>query len=179
MDKQSIRTAMRKKRKNLSLADKQGKDFLILEHLKEIVVSETHIGVFLSFQDEIDTFPIVEYLFENGIKVSSSKIEENNLVFYQLSSPAAIETGVYGIPIPQSNVKTIAQEMGILLMPLLAFSKGKHRIGYGKGYYDRYLKDYKGLKVGLAYDFQYLPFFETNQYDIPLDIIVTESKIVK
>jgi 5,10-methenyltetrahydrofolate synthetase len=179
LDKQSIRTTMRKKRKNLSLAEKQRKDFLILEHLKEIVAFETHIGVFLSFQDEIDTFPIVEYLFEKGIKVSSSKIEENNLVFYQLSAPATIETGVYNIPIPQSDVKTRAQDMGILLIPLLAFSKEKHRVGYGKGYYDRYLKNYKGLKVGLAYDFQYLPCFKTDQYDIPLDMIVTESQIMK
>jgi 5,10-methenyltetrahydrofolate synthetase len=170
---------MREKRKKLSLEEKKRKDFLILENLKEFLTREMHIGVFLSFHDEIDTFAIVEYFLSNGRKVSSSKIEGSELVFYQMDSMEDIETGKYDIPVPKSELKTMSEEMGVLLVPLLAFSKEKHRIGYGKGYYDCYLKDYKGLKIGLAYDFQFVPSFEIDEHDVPLDILVTESKIYK
>ena len=82
----------------------------------------------------------------------------------------------YGIPEPFSGRAVIPS---ILLVPLVAFDKKLNRIGYGGGFYDRYIKKIKKNKkivtIGLAYSFQKIKEVPTNQYDIKLDFIVTEK----
>ena len=83
----------------------------------------------------------------------------------------------YGIPEPVSN-KIVYPD--ILLVPLVAFDKKLNRIGYGGGFYDRYLKRLKRIKkiitIGLAYSFQEVKKIPINDYDIKLDFIITEKK---
>ena len=153
------------------------KDALIYESMKKILRGKEHIGIFLSFKSEINTFPIVKWLFEKGKKVSSSKIENQTLNFYCLRDENDTHLGTYQIPMPNSEVITLPNEMDAMIVPLLAFDKTKNRVGYGKGYYDRYLQQYQGLKIGIAYAFQYIEEVVMDEHDIAMDIIITEEQI--
>ena len=96
--------------------------------------------------------------------------------YWSIEDPLLINK--YGIPEPSSDRVVIPS---ILLVPLVAFDKHLNRIGYGGGFYDRYIKKIKKNKkivtIGLAYSFQKIKEVPTNQYDIKLDFIVTEKKI--
>ena len=97
---------------------------------------------------------------------------------WSLNSPLVINE--YGIPEPVSN-KIIYPD--ILLVPLVAFDNKLNRIGYGGGFYDRYIKKIKRKKkittIGLAFSFQEVKKIETNKFDIKLDFIVTEKKRIQ
>ena len=98
--------------------------------------------------------------------------------FYSWSTNNPLFINKYGIPEPVSN-KIVYHD--ILLVPLVAFDKKLNRIGYGGGFYDRYLKRLKRIKkyitIGLAYSFQEVKKIPINDYDIKLDFIITEKKI--
>ena len=176
MDKQAIREEMLKKRDQISIEEHKYMDDLIFNTLKKYINSQTHIGVFLSFSSEINTLPFITFLLEKGIKVSSSKMINHDLEFYQLESIYDIEIGKYNIPIPSSSYITKKEEINTMIVPILAFDENRNRLGYGKGYYDRYLSKFQGQKIGIAYDFQRVPFLQKENHDIALDMIITELK---
>ena len=97
--------------------------------------------------------------------------------FFSWSIKDPLTINKYGIPEPTSNK---IMYPSILLVPLLAFDKNFNRIGYGGGFYDRYIKkikkDKKIITIGLAYSFQRLKKIPTNKYDIKLDFIITDKQ---
>ena len=97
--------------------------------------------------------------------------------FWSLKDPLKINR--YGIPEPISN-KIIYPD--ILLVPLVAFDKSLNRVGYGGGFYDRYIKKIKKnkniLTIGLAYSFQKVKKVQVNNYDVKLDFVITNKKII-
>ena len=98
--------------------------------------------------------------------------------FFQWSLNDPLRINKYGIPEPISKKKSYP---GILLIPLLAFDKQLNRLGYGGGYYDRYIEKVGKLKkfktVGLSFSFQEIEKLPVNKFDKKLDFIVTENKI--
>ena len=96
--------------------------------------------------------------------------------FFEWSARSPLSVNRYGIPEPVSN-KILFPD--ILLVPLVAFDKDLNRVGYGGGFYDRYIKkiqNYKNIvKIGLAYSFQKVKLIPTNKSDIKLDYIITEK----
>jgi 5-formyltetrahydrofolate cyclo-ligase len=96
--------------------------------------------------------------------------------FFSWSSEDPLEINKYGIPEPISNK---IKYPDILLVPIVAYDKDLNRIGYGGGFYDRYLEKIKKVKkvttIGLAYSFQKVKKIITNKYDIKLDFIITEK----
>jgi 5-formyltetrahydrofolate cyclo-ligase len=83
--------------------------------------------------------------------------------------------GTFGILEPENGFVP-KSDLDVILVPCTAF-KGKHRLGYGGGYYDRFLKDFQGLKIGIAFDEQEADF-PVHSWDIPLDIIVTQTRVI-
>lgn len=119
-----------------------------------------------------------------------NEVEVHELPYYNLCFPKVLSNykmvmikgkqfcvGNYGILEPIGDEVNKDQIDGILI-PLLAYDKKGYRIGYGKGYYDRYLKGYQGLRIGVAYDFQEVDDAFPNQFDEKLDYIVTPNKII-
>ena len=100
--------------------------------------------------------------------------------FFYWSSQDPLQINKYGIPEPTSDKMVVPN---ILLVPLVAFDKKYNRIGYGGGFYDRYIekieKIKKVIKIGLAFSCQKLKNIPINQYDKKLDFIVTEKEILK
>ena len=136
------------------------------------------IGGYYPYNYEINILKILNKFERQNYLITLPKIKENSKMdFFHWSTQDPLVINEYGIPEPISQ-KIIYPN--ILLVPLVAFDKSLNRIGYGGGFYDRYIqrvsKKKKILTIGLAYSFQKVKKIITNKYDIKLDYIITEKK---
>ena len=136
------------------------------------------IGGYYPYNNEIDAIEILKK-FEKNNFISLPKIKKNfQMDFYEWSFKDPLVINKYGIPEPTSN-KIVYPN--VLLVPLVAYDKYLNRLGYGGGFYDRYIKKIKKIKkiitIGLAYSFQRISQIPADKYDVKLDFIVTNKKI--
>ena len=149
----------------------------ILKLLKKRKINIELIGGYYPYNHEIDSIRILKRFEEKKYSISLPKIKKNNKMnFYNWSFRDPLIVNKYGIPEPTK--KNIVYP-NILLVPLVAFDKNLNRIGYGGGFYDRYIKRISKIKkiftIGLAYSFQKVKNIPINKYDIKLDYIITEK----
>ena len=135
------------------------------------------VGGYYPYNNEVDVIKILEKFEKKKYQISLPKIKEDfKMDFFQWSSNEPLVINKYGIPEPISH-KVIYPD--ILLVPLLAFDSRLYRIGYGGGYYDRYIKKIKQKKnittIGLAYSFQKIKEVPINKHDIKLDFVITNK----
>ncbi len=92
-----------------------------------------------------------------------------------------LSIGSYGILEPRTEKirKTRVEDIDLIIVPGVAFDKKGNRIGHGKGYYDRLLDKTNATKIGLAFEFQLLKEIPTDKHDLPIDILITEKRIIK
>lgn len=133
------------------------------------------VGAYYAFGSEVRTDLILEKSKALGKKVALPSVEGESLAFYELSSGRYLVKGRFGImePLPYGPVDKI----DMLIVPGIAFDKKGYRLGYGKGYYDKFLAKKNVFSVGLAYSFQLLESLPRGGYDKRLDIIATEERI--
>jgi len=106
--------------------------------------------------------------------------DEKTLHLYHIDDLEDTAPGKFKIPEPKLHLqRAAASEVDLALVPGVAFAKSGHRIGYGKGFYDRLIKKIKGPKIGIAYDFQMVENIPAEKHDTPMDIIVTEKRILR
>ncbi len=164
-----------KNKKNLQVKTRFLKEILKTKKLKNKIV-----GSYFPVNFEADTFQIMKILRQKGFKISLPVIGskfEMNFYFWNLKDP--LHVNKYGIPEPKSKTKVIP---GILLVPMVAFDKRLNRLGYGGGYYDRFLKKYEKkniIKIGLAIACQKVKKVPLNSFDKKMDYILTEKKLYK
>lgn len=129
---------------------------------------------------EIDVSPIARHALESGKKIAYPlcNVEEHTMVFKVVSSPDELLKGSYSIPEPPEDAENLTDLSGtICLVPGLVFDKEGYRVGYGKGYYDRFLSTYTGTKLGIVYSDFILDRVPRGRYDRRVDILVTEGGI--
>ena len=148
----------------------------ILKILKKNKAEGKIIGGYYPYNYEVDAIKILEKFEMLNYKVSLPKIRKNSQMdFFYWSRKDLLTINEYGIPEPNSS-KVVYPN--ILLVPLVAFDKNFNRIGYGGGFYDRYISKIKKFKkiitIGLAYSFQKVKEIPVNKHDIKLDFIVTD-----
>lgn len=138
------------------------------------------IYIYVSYNEEVFTKPLIEYILSQQIQVAVPKIIDGKMNFYYIESLKELKEGAYGILEP--SVNHLAEDKFVLMiMPGLAFDIIGNRIGYGGGYYDKYLEEKQYLnfrKVAVSYDFQIFDFLETKEYDKKVDNIITEKRII-
>ena len=139
------------------------------------------IGCYYPFNCELDILNVLEVLENKKYILSLPKILKNNeMNFFKWSIYEPLKINKYGIPEPISDKKI---DPNILLIPLVGFDDKLNRLGYGGGYYDRYLSKVKLgnslLKIGIGFSFQKVKNLPTNKYDQKLDCIITEKKIIQ
>ena len=171
--RKKILKVRKKKSKNLEINFNN-----ILEILNKSKTSGKIIGGYYPYNHEVSTLKILEKFEKLNYQISLPKIRKNSQMdFFKWSLKDLLSINKYGIPEPNSD-KIVYPN--ILLVPLVAFDKHLNRIGYGGGFYDRYLKRVKKVKnimtIGLAYSFQKVKKIPVNKYDIKLDFIVTNEK---
>ena len=181
MNKYKLRSKILKVRKknshkNLKINLNKFFSFLKINKLKF-----KNIGGYFPSNFEIDDLKILEMMEKKNFNVSLPVIKENNQMnFLQWSRNDPLKINKFGIPEPVSS-KIFYPD--ILLVPLVAYDSSLNRLGYGGGYYDRYIekieKVKKVVKIGLAFSFQKISSIPINQYDKRLDFIITEKEILK
>ena len=178
MNKSEIRKKILKIRKQKSAKSLNINFDHLLKILKKNINIGKVIGGYYPYNYEIDAIEILTNLEKQNYQISLPKIKKNSQMdFFYWSSQDPLQINKYGIPEPTSD-KMVAPN--ILLVPLVAFDKKYNRIGYGGGFYDRYIKRIKKIKkiitIGLAYSFQRINQIPADKYDVELDVIVTNKK---
>ena len=153
---------------------------LLKDILKKFnLLKNKKIGAYFPINYEIDCLEILKQLEKSGHKISLPITKKGNKMdFFEWSLKEPLLIGKIGIPEPYSKKKVYPE---ILLVPLVAFNKYKFRLGYGGGYYDRYIQKIKKIKkiltIGVAFSFQEVRKLPINEHDKKLDYIFTENYI--
>ena len=178
MNKSEIRKKLLKIRKQNSFKNLEINFNSLLKILKNAKISNKVIGGYYPYNYEVDAIKILEKFENHNCQISLPKIKKDSQMdFFSWSTKDPLVINKYGIPEPTSD-KIVYPN--VLLVPLVAFDKKFNRIGYGGGFYDRYIKKIKKNKkvttIGLAYSFQEVKKIPTNNFDVKLDYVVTEKK---
>jgi len=181
VNKSSIRKKilkLRKKKysKNLSISPSKLLKFLERKRLKSKI-----IGGYYPFNYELDILNILEIFEKKNYFISLPKIAKSNQMdFFQWSFKDPLRINKFGIPETTSNKKVYPN---ILLIPLVGFDNQLNRLGYGGGFYDRYLSKvqdkHKIIRIGVGFSFQKIKNIPINKHDKKLDCIITERKIIE
>lgn len=134
---------------------------------------------YLSHRGEVSTDVILKKFFGKK-KIIVPKLKSRGICLYELHDPNQFTKGKFGIREPAVCMpKTAWHEINIALIPGIAFDCSGHRIGFGGGHFDRFLKKLDSTTIGLAYEFQIIDKVPTHAYDVPVDFIITEKRIIK
>ena len=167
----------REKEKLVDISNREEKNKLIAKRVIELCFPYIIIGIYLSTPNEVETDGIIEELLKQGKIVAAPRIEENELVFRKLESFKDIEYNKYHIREPLFSSEVI-DNIEIMIVPGIAFDVAKNRIGYGKGYYDRYLSKHECYKVGLTFDEHLHKEIPADSSDIKMDIVITDKRFM-
>lgn len=185
MDKKEIRNIVVSKRKELSKMIKDDFDSVITRKFLESEVYKRckTIFIYISMNEEIHTKGIILNALEEGKRVCVPKVEVKGRVMKAIeikSLNQMIETPPFGILEPPTfDSKLDIDEIELIVVPGLAFDKDGGRVGYGGGYYDKFLSQpHKSKKVVLAYDFQVFENVPVEKHDVKVDYIITEKQVI-
>lgn len=186
MTKNELRIKYKKLREELSEDQIEDLSLEIANNLLNLPLWQHayfHLFLSISSKREINTEPILHILQgkDKNVVVSKTDFENFRLTNYLLTDATVLRTSKYGIPEPVDGIEIPPQKIEVVFIPLLAFDEQGNRIGYGKGFYDRFLSSCTGetKKVGLSF-FEAEPVIpEVSDNDVPLDYCVTPTKIYK
>tara|TARA_B100001057_G_scaffold453526_1_gene498404 strand:- start:393 stop:932 length:540 start_codon:yes stop_codon:yes gene_type:complete len=178
VNKFEIRKKLLKIRKKKSFKGLKIDFNYLLKVLKKYKITSAIVGGYYPYNYEIDSVEILEKLEQKNFQISLPKINKNyQMDFFQWSKNDPLVINKYGIPEPVSD-KILYPN--ILLVPLVAFDKHFNRIGYGGGFYDRYINKIKKIKrittIGIGYSFQKVKKIPIKKYDIQLDYVLTDKE---
>ena len=153
----------------------------IFQILNSLDLKNKIVGGYYPVNFEMDDLQILKELENKDFKISLPIIKKNNKMdFYLWSSNNLLFINKYGIPEPE-NTKLVKPD--IIFVPLVAFDQRLFRIGYGEGYYDRYIEKISRMKnlikIGIAHSSQKIKKIPNNKYDKKMDIIITEKFVLK
>ncbi|MFP9112971.1 5-formyltetrahydrofolate cyclo-ligase [Flavobacterium sp. RHBU_3] len=185
MEKPELRQKYKALRAALSLEDVAAKSLAIANNVLQLDVwDKTYFHLFLTIDDqrEVQTDLIQHILWgrDKDIIVSKSDFENYTLQHFLLTESTRLMVNPYGIPEPAEGIEVLPAKVDVVFVPLLAFDNKGHRVGYGKGFYDRFLAECRPdvVKVGLSFfeaEPTEIPHSDT---DIPLDFCVTPNGVV-
>lgn len=186
--KSSIRKQILSLRNAMSICEIQEKSSAIFHNAFSLlsVQAADYILCYAGYKSEVMTNDLICELLKLGKKVYLPRVSGEDMEFYRIQSLADLTEGYKGIPEPSvacSDMFTkalweIQKERVIMFLPGAAFSENGSRIGYGKGYYDRYLSKIPcSERIALCYELQIADYIPADVHDIPVTIIVTEEKI--
>ena len=180
--KKQLRKAMLQKRKELSESETAVKNFAITEKLLSLakVQSAELILPFVSAKGEVGTREFIARCFDAGKTVAVPRcIDGSNMEFCVIHTFDDLEKGMYGIHEPKEYCEVIKAENAensVLIVPALCFDTKGYRLGYGKGYYDRFISRYSGFTVGVCYSEFITDDIPIDEYDRCVDIVITEKQ---
>ena len=183
-----IRNIIKEKRSQLSEKELHLTSKAITERIRSFKFPKelTKIGIYYAVNNEVDVHPLCKILWQESKIVYLPIVEKKKLLFGEYRDTSNLKNNRFKIPEPIVGIESqiSAFELDLIFMPLVAFDPMGNRIGMGGGFYDRTLDNKqldndlkKPILVGVAYEFQKQNKIQPNSWDIPLDMIFTESKI--
>lgn len=175
MDKQALRRQIRERKRAMTEDDILRRSEILKKLFCQLNLyqSAKTIYGYLPYNQEVRTVPILEQALRDGKQVAVPKVYGDTMRFLYLTDLNAVAKGYAGIPEPIADEPIARDETALVLMPGLAFDPQGHRMGYGGGFYDRFLaQEPNHPTVALCYDFQMLPHLETESHDIPVDRVL-------
>ncbi len=181
MDKTALRKEIREKKR--AMTQKQiekashalAQQFFATAYYRE---AKTLYG-YLPYNQEVRTIPMLQQALLDGKKVAVPKVFGDEMEFIYLTDLTQVEKGYAGIPEPVADGPIAHDEKALVLMPGLAFDAQGHRIGYGGGFYDKYLDSHPNTefqKIALCFDFQIYDQIPSEAHDEKMDIIISPSE---
>ncbi|WP_235840743.1 5-formyltetrahydrofolate cyclo-ligase [Clostridium tertium] len=185
-EKKVLRNKILEIRDSLNNNEKELMDNKIFNELinTDLYKRSINIFIYISFSNEINTRNIIEKAFKDKKNVFIPKVykDEKSMKAIKLNSIDELKKNSMGILEPIDDSNYIEKEnIDLIVVPGVVFDKECNRIGYGGGYYDRYLKDIKSKenKIALAYDLQIVDKIESEVHDIKVDYIITNTRALK
>lgn len=182
--KKTLRSKYKELRSNLSSETIEDKSIDIANKLLELPIwdfSFYHLFLTISDKKEIDTEPILHILQgkDKNVILSKSNFNTHKLTNYLLTDTSVIRNNEWGIPEPIDGIEIPSEKIEVVFVPLLAFDESGHRVGYGKGFYDKFLGECNKdvIKIGLSLFEAEEQIPEILETDIPLNYCVTPNKI--
>ena len=183
MCKEVIRSQIRSFKRKLTMEQMLERSEEIANQLYETeeYQSARIVYTYFSYNQEVNTKNIILHALAHGKKVALPKVVKDKIEFYYINKLEDVQIGYQGIYEPTSELQANETEI-LMLMPGLAFDCKGNRMGYGGGYYDKYLLEKESsiqVKIALAYDFQVIDHVNVEPHDQKVDRIITESRLIR
>lgn len=180
--KQSIREESRKRRTEMDPEIRNERNKRIAENVRRLhqYAPASTLLIYVSTPIEVDTKLIIENAWADGKKVAVPRcIPETRLMeFHYITSFDDLKPGTFGVLEPDESLPVVSDFSGcLMIVPAMQFDISGYRLGYGKGYYDRYMSRFTGISAGLCYGEELRRHMYHGRYDKPVDIIVTDRYI--
>lgn len=180
--KKDIRSEVKAKRKEASFDEIRRNSQRIFESfisLKEYQDAEVVLA-YVDCKNEVETSQVIRRCWKDGKTVAVPKVFGQIMKFYEIHSFEELEEGYYGIREPKHEIlQEIDRQDALMILPGVAFDEKKHRVGYGGGFYDRYLETHPELiKIAFAFEFQIFEQVPFEAFDRQPEKIVTEKRII-
>ena len=175
MDKKELRRCIREQKRAMSeeMIVEKSRKLGVLFAASELYQNAKTIYGYLPYNQEVRTVPMLEQALKDGKRVAVPKCYGDEMKFLFMDDLSKVEKGYAGIPEPIADEPVADDETSLVLMPGMAFDPQGHRIGYGGGFYDKFLAQEPGHPtLALCYDFQVLPHLDTEEFDIPVDCVL-------
>ncbi len=183
-EKHRLRALYRSKRKSLDINRRRELDLLICENIAATAEYSLAQSVLFYYpiNEEIDLTPQMTRALEDGKRIAFPKCTDaSRMNFHFVASPDLLIPGMYGIPEPGGDepVADPRSKRALCLLPALCFDRRGYRIGYGNGYYDRYLSGFSGRCIGVIYEDFITDVLPRGRFDRAVDLIATEKGVKK
>ena len=181
--KKRIREDFLQKRKRLTLKENLEKSDKI--SIKVFDTTEykkaKNVLIYLSLKDEVSTNKIVEDLFskKKNVYVPKVDLKKDSMEAIRIDKKTCFYNNKIGISEPVNGEKINKKDIDLIIIPGIAFDYWGHRIGFGNGCYDRFLKGTSAFKLGVAFDFQIIESIPAEDHDIKVDMIITDKRVIR
>ncbi len=175
--KKALRKELIARRKAMSYSEKSAADLDIFEQIKPFIDKASAVLTYASTEIEVDTRRLIDYCIEKKIPVALPVSGDTELSFFYINSTDELKKGRYGIDEPPEKHPAKPDKNALCIVPALCADGEGLRLGYGKGYYDRFLRDFKGISVIVCY----LSFKQTvpaEPHDVKTDYTIFNRRTV-
>ncbi len=177
--KKDIRRRIIQKREGLTEEERERLSEGIVKNLLSLrsLWDANTLLMFCPHKGEPNIMPLFSWVLQRGKRLLLPRVEGKDLKLIRVEDDTSLSPGAFCILEPSGGEEVRPEEVDLSLVPGVAFDREGYRIGYGKGYYDRLLERLGGLKLGVCYEFQVLEEVPRDDWDMPVDLVVTEEKI--
>ena len=157
-----------------NLEDRYNKSMIIKNKIMNLDIYKNSkvIALYSSMKSEVDTKELIKESLELGKKVLLPRIlNKNKMIFIEINNDTNYERNTFGVLEP---IGIEEKNIDLMIIPGVAFDKDNNRLGYGRGYYDKYLKDKNIYKIGICFHEQLVDNIEVEEHDIKMDLIITD-----